>query len=65
MILAMILAFGIWYVIFWFISTEPNPLLWDGLFKFIYLILGLILWNKLENDFSGLINEKEIEKDEI
>lgn len=39
--LAFILGFGIWYLIFWFLTNELDPFKWFWLTKVGYLILGL------------------------
>lgn len=65
---ALILAFGFWYLIFWVITSESNPLVWGGASKFFYLLLGFIMWSRLEDEFCGvttsdkteIINEDEI-----
>ena len=55
----MLIAFGFWYLVFWFVTTEPNPLFWGGLSKFLYLFFGFIMWNKLEDDFINVITTKK------
>lgn len=50
---ATVIAFGFWYLIFWFITSEMNPLHWGGLTKFFYLLLGFMMWSRLEDEFGG------------
>jgi len=58
---ATVLAFGFWYLIFWFITSESNPLLWGGLSKFFYLFLGLMMWSRLEDEFCGVTKSDKTE----
>lgn len=38
--LSLILGFGVWYLIFWFVSAEVNLFLWGPWTKIFYLFLG-------------------------
>ena len=37
-----IIGFGIWYLVGWFLSGEPNMLLWDPMGKLVYLFFGFM-----------------------
>lgn len=37
---SLIMGFGIWYLIIWFITLDVNLLEWGLMTKLIYLILG-------------------------
>lgn len=40
LIISFSFGFGFWYLIFWFISNEPNLFLWNWVIKLLYLIFG-------------------------
>ena len=42
LLLSLILAFGIWYIIFWFLLNESNMFIWSTFSKIIYIILSVI-----------------------
>jgi hypothetical protein len=42
LLLSLILAFGIWYIIFWFLLNESNMFIWSIFSKIIYIILSVI-----------------------
>lgn len=46
-ILSVILGFGAWYVILWFLTSSNNPLEWHWAIKIIYLILGFTASNNI------------------
>ena len=35
-------AFGIWYLVFWLISLQPDPFRWGMGAKFLYLFLTYV-----------------------
>ena len=37
---SLLVGFGIWYLIFWFILSEPNPFVWTLFGKILYLLLS-------------------------
>lgn len=37
---SLFFGFGVWYMIFWFISMEPNAFTWSLFTKIIYLLLS-------------------------
>ena len=39
-LLSLILGFGVWYLIFWFVSAESNLFIWGPWTKVFYLFLG-------------------------
>jgi hypothetical protein len=41
LILSVIIGFGLWYLIFWFVSNESNLFLWHPVGKIFYLIFGI------------------------
>lgn len=41
LIISIIIGSGLWYLIFWFISSEPNLFIWHWGVKTIYLILAM------------------------
>lgn len=63
-ILATILAFGFWYLIFWFVTAESNPLLWSGLSKTVYLFFGLMMFAKLEDEFGQINTSNKLKETE-
>jgi hypothetical protein len=40
LIISVILGFGFWYLIGWFLSNEPNLFLWPWYSKVLYLMFG-------------------------
>ena len=42
LLLSLILAFGIWYIMFWFLLNESNMFMWPTFSKVIYLILSFL-----------------------
>ena len=40
LLLSLILGFGIWYLIFWFVSAESNLFVWGPWTKAFYLFFG-------------------------
>ena len=51
-IIAILLGFGIWYLIGWFLSNEMNPLLWSLNGKLAYLLVGFISSDGVLNELS-------------
>jgi zinc transporter ZupT len=42
LLLSLILAFGIWYIMFWFLLNESNMFMWSLFSKVIYIILSFV-----------------------
>jgi hypothetical protein len=40
-IFSFIVGFGFWYLIFWFLTTEPNLFMWHMVTKIVYLIFSI------------------------
>jgi multisubunit Na+/H+ antiporter MnhE subunit len=40
LILGFVFGFGIWYLIFWFITNDPNLFAWHWAVKIIYLFIS-------------------------
>lgn len=40
LLFSVLIGFGLWYLVFWFLTNEPNLFLWHWVTKFFYLILG-------------------------
>lgn len=40
LLIAIIIGFGFWYLIFWFVSGEANLFIWGPWTKAFYLILS-------------------------
>jgi hypothetical protein len=53
LVLVLSIAFGsgIWYVIFWFISNEPNLFVWHWVTKILYLLFAA---SSSQGIFEGL-----------
>jgi multisubunit Na+/H+ antiporter MnhE subunit len=47
--LGFIFGFGFWYMIFWFVSNEPNLFMWHWVTKIVYLVFSF-------SSTSGIIN---------
>jgi hypothetical protein len=54
-ILGTIIGFGLWYLIFWFVSNEPNLFLWHPVGKIFYLMLGLASSTNIINEINDKI----------
>lgn len=39
-LIGFIFGFGFWYLIFWFVSNQPNLFEWHWITKIIYLVLS-------------------------
>ena len=39
-LIGFIFGFGFWYLIFWFVTTEPNLFVWHWATKMIYLFFA-------------------------
>jgi hypothetical protein len=48
-LLGFLFGFGFWYLIFWFVSNEPNMFVWHWVTKIVYLFFGF-------SSTSGIIN---------
>jgi len=51
-ILVILIVFGMWYLIGWFLSNEMNPLLWSLYGKLAYLLVGFISSGGALNELS-------------
>ena len=40
MIFSFVFGFGFWYLIFWFLTNEPNLFMWHWLTKTLYLVFS-------------------------
>ncbi len=48
-LLGFVFGFGFWYLIFWFVSNEPNMFVWHWVTKIVYLFFGF-------SSTTGIIN---------
>jgi hypothetical protein len=39
-IIGLVFGFGFWYLIFWFVSNEPNLFMWHWVTKILYLLFS-------------------------
>lgn len=39
--MSLIIGFGVWYLIFWFVSAESNLFIWGPWTKIFYLFLAV------------------------
>ena len=42
LLLSLILGFGIWYIMFWFLLNESNMFIWSTFSKVIYITLSFL-----------------------
>ncbi len=54
LLLSVVFGSGIWYLIFWFVSNEPNLFDWHWVTKIVYLILA---GSSAQGIFEGLTNK--------
>jgi hypothetical protein len=40
LLFSILIGFGLWYLVFWFLTNEPNLFLWHWVTKAFYLILA-------------------------
>jgi hypothetical protein len=40
LVISLVFGFGFWYLIFWFLTNEPNLFLWHWVTKIFYLLLS-------------------------
>jgi multisubunit Na+/H+ antiporter MnhE subunit len=45
LLLGLIFGCGFWYLIFWFVSNQPNMFEWHWITKIVYLLLSLSTLN--------------------
>ena len=43
------MSFGFWYLVFWMVTAEQNPLLWSLFAKIVFVLFG-ISWHALLTD---------------
>jgi hypothetical protein len=48
-LLGILFGFGFWYLIFWFVSNQPNMFEWHWVTKIVYLFFSF-------SSTSGIIN---------
>ncbi len=48
-LIGFVFGFGFWYLIFWFVSNEPNMFVWHWVTKIVYLFFGF-------SSTTGIIN---------
>ncbi len=48
-LLGILFGFGFWYLIFWFVSNQPNMFEWHWVTKIVYLVFSF-------SSTSGIIN---------
>jgi hypothetical protein len=53
-LLGFLFGFGFWYLIFWFVSNEPNMFTWHWVTKIAYLLLSFSATTGIIN---GLIKD--------
>lgn len=41
LLMSLIIGFGVWYLIFWFVSAESNLFIWGPWTKIFYLFLAV------------------------
>jgi hypothetical protein len=51
-LLSMVIGFGFWYLIGWFISSESDLLLWPGYGKLFYLLFSYQSTNGVVDELS-------------
>lgn len=40
LLLSIVIGFGFWYLVGWFVSNQPNATLWPWYGKLVYLFFG-------------------------
>jgi hypothetical protein len=50
LLFSFVIAFGMWYLIFLFLTGEFNPLHWHWVTKIVYLFIGF-------SSFGGILDE--------
>lgn len=56
LILGFTIGFGLWYLILWFITSEPNLFVWHWAVKTVYLLFG---FSSATGIIDGLLKELE------
>ena len=49
---SILIGYGLWYIIFYFITSNVNLLEWNIATKLVYLGFGLVTSSKLEDDLK-------------
>lgn len=55
-LLSVFFGFWFWYLIFWFITNEPNLFLWHWVTKIIYILFSL---GASQGIFEGLLKNED------
>jgi hypothetical protein len=56
-LLSFLFGFGFWYIIFWFVSNQPNLFLWHWVTKLFYLFLS---YAATQGIAEGIFKEKNL-----
>jgi len=59
LILAIVISFGFYYLVGWFISNEPNLFIWTTLGKVAYLLLSGLMVVRLLDTFGWEYKEEK------
>lgn len=62
--IAFIISFGVYYLIGWFISNEPNLFIWSIFGKIVYLILSGLMTFRILNVFGWEYKQNNTEENE-
>ena len=49
---SILIGYGLWYIIFYFLTSNVNLLEWNIATKLVYLGFGLITTSKLEDELK-------------
>lgn len=50
-------GFGLWYGIFWLVSSEPNAFIWGTLTKVFYIIMSIVSSESIMKNLGDLKND--------
>lgn len=42
LVTSLFIGFGLWFMVFWFLTMEPNLFIWEPWVKITYLILSFV-----------------------
>ena len=59
LVLCFVVAFGEWYLMTWFLTSESDPLKWGMVVKVVYLLFSVITTDGLQKAVLNISNEDD------
>lgn len=58
LLLSLVLGFGFWYLIFWFILSEKNLFIWSPVAKIFYLLFSFFATSGILSALTENLNDR-------